>query len=222
MSARLSAFVIWSLVAAAIVFWVLRFGASGPKVPANAVAVERTVPLRGDLSRLFGAAPVVARAAAPQAEAQSRFRLLGVMAPKSKLVEGTGAYGVAVIAVDGKPARAFAVGAKLEDDIVLQSVGLRTASLGPANAEPMVMLELPALPPPATGVLPPNGAPPAFVPSPPAAVPVPAMSQPGGLPVPARPAPAALPAMVPPLGGQAAGFVPPNSNLPVANSFRAQ
>ena len=219
MAARLSAFVIWSLVAAAVVFWALRFGATAIKVPANAVAVERTVPLRGDLSRLFGAAPVVAAAAAPQAEAQSRFRLLGVMAPKSKLVEGTGAYGLAVIAIDGKPARAFAVGSTLDDGIVLQSVGLRTASLGPANAEPNVMLELPALPPPATGVLPPPGAAPPFVPPVAGPVPAPAMMRPAGLPVPPIQAP---PAVQPQAVNQPATPPPPNSNLPVPSTFRAQ
>ena len=37
MFARLSAFVIWSLVAAAAVFWALRFGVSAPQAPAYAV-----------------------------------------------------------------------------------------------------------------------------------------------------------------------------------------
>jgi hypothetical protein len=41
MFARLSAFVIWSLVAAAMVFWALRFGVSSPQAPAFAVPIDR-------------------------------------------------------------------------------------------------------------------------------------------------------------------------------------
>ena len=88
------------------------------------------------------------------------------MAPRSSTPEGNGAYGLALIAVDGKPPRAFAVGAKLDTDLVLQSVGLRTASLGSPQGARSVLLELPALPAPATGVLPPPGAAPA-APAPP-------------------------------------------------------
>jgi len=66
--------------------------------------------------------------------------------------------GVALIAVDGKPAKPYAVGARLDSDLVLQSVGLRTASLGPAQGGRSVVLELPRLPPPHSGVLPPPGA----------------------------------------------------------------
>jgi general secretion pathway protein C len=139
MFARLSAFVIWSLVAAAVVFWALRFGVSPPQAPAYAVPIDRAAPPRGDLARLFAAPPVVAVAEEARPEAPSRFRLVGVMAPRSSTPEGTGAYGLALIAVDGKPPRAFAVGSKLDTDLILQSVGLRTASLGSAQGARSVL-----------------------------------------------------------------------------------
>jgi len=151
MFARLSAFVIWSLVAATGVFWVLRLSASPPAVPPYAVAVGNAVAVRGDLSRLFGApqrAPSVAQA---MPEAPSRFKLIGVMAPGPKTAQAEVGQGLALIAVDGKPAKPFAVGASLDSNLVLQSVGLRTASIGPAQGTRSVLLELPALPPPATG-----------------------------------------------------------------------
>ena len=224
MFARLSAFVIWSLVAAAVVFWVLRFGVSSPQAPAFAVPIDRTAPPRGDLARLFGAPPVVAVAEEARPEAPSRFRLVGVMAPRSSTPEGTGAYGLALIAVDGKPPRAFAVGSKLDTDLVLQSVGLRTAALGSAQGPRTVLLELPALPAPATGTLPGAGSPapppPAVMAPPPrpgaapAAVPPPAMS-PAPLPAPA------MPAAVPAAPG-AMNQLPPNPNLPSPDNFRAQ
>ncbi len=152
MFARLSAFVIWSLVAATAMFWLLRFAVHAPQAPAHAVSVDRSAPVRGDLARLFGAS-LTARAE-EKAAAPSRYRLVGVMAPKSQLPEGSGAYGLALIAVDGKPARAYAVGSRLDNDLVLQSVGLRTASLATAQGSRRMLLELPALPVAATGLLP--------------------------------------------------------------------
>ena len=225
MFARLSAFVIWSLVAASAVFWALRFGVSVPQAPAYAVPIDRAAPPRGDLARLFGAAPVIAMADEARPEAPSRFRLIGVMAPKSSTAQGTGAYGLALIAVDGKPPRAFAVGAKLDSDLVLQSVGLRTASLGSAQGVRSVLLELPALPPPATGVLPAPGAPAATAPGivippmRPNAVPLP-----GGVPPLMAPGIGPSPVMQPqvaPVPGSA-NQLPPNPNLPSADNFRSQ
>jgi len=155
MFARLSAFVIWSLVAATGVFWALRLSASPPPVPPYAVAVGNAVAVRGDLSRLFGAparAPSVAQATP---EAPSRFKLVGVMAPGSRAAQAEVGQGLALIAVDGKPAKPFAVGARLDSDLVLQSVGLRTAAIGTAQGTRSVLLELPALPAPVAGTLPP-------------------------------------------------------------------
>lgn len=157
MLARISAFVIWSLVAASAVFWALRLAASPPQVPPYAVAVGTSVVVRGDLGRLFGVPQRTAAAAQPAAEAPSRFRLMGVMAPRAAAAQAEPGSGIALIAVDGKPAKPYAVGARLDSDLVLQSVGLRTASLGPAQGARSVLLELPALPPPNSGVLPPAG-----------------------------------------------------------------
>ncbi|MDQ6639592.1 MAG: hypothetical protein M3Z15_08000 [Pseudomonadota bacterium] len=157
MFARLSAFVIWSLVAATAVFWALRLAASPPPVPPYAVAVGNSVAMRGDLSRLFGAPQRATALAQATPEAPSRFKLVGVMAPRSIAAQAEAGHGLALIAVDGKPARAYAVGARLDSDLVLQSVGLRTASIGPAQGARSVLLELPALAPPNSGVLPPPG-----------------------------------------------------------------
>jgi general secretion pathway protein C len=158
MFARLSAFVIWSLVGATAVFWLLRLAARPAPVPPFAVAVGNSVPVRGDLARLFGAPQRVAAAGrAAEPEAPSRFKLVGVMAPRDRAAQAEPGHGVALIAVDGKPPKPFTVGSHLDSDLVLQSVGLRTASLGPADGARSVLLELPALPPPHSGVLPPVG-----------------------------------------------------------------
>jgi general secretion pathway protein C len=144
-------------------------------VPPYAVAVSKSVVVRGDLTRLFGAPPRLAVAAGPTAEAPSRYKLLGVMAPRSPAAQAEEGRGVALIAVDGKPAKAYPIGARLDGDLVVQSVGLRTAAIGTAHGARSALLELPALPAPNSGVLPPVGA--------------------GGAPAPApRPAPPPAPA----------------------------
>ncbi len=206
MLARLSAFVIWAIVGAAAMFWILRLTAGSEPPPPYAVAVDRAVPLRGDLARLLGAPPLAVVAATAPVEAPSRFKLIGVMAPKGA-AEGAGRYGLALIATDGKPPKAYPVGARIEGDVIVQAVSLRTASVGPAGAQG-TLLELPALPPPATGSLPPPGStspaparPPMPVPQPSAPIPqpAPAMQAPmpamqGGV---AQPAPAPAPSEPP-------------------------
>ena len=175
MLARLSAFVIWALLAASAVFWVFRLAVHPSPAPAHSVAIGGAKVGGADLSRLLGVPPVAALppvAAAP--EAGSRFRLLGIVAPKRARSSGQSHGGVALIAIDGKPARAFRVGARLDGDLVLQSVSLRTASIGPAQGAQSVVLQVPPLAAPATGPLPPVGS----------AAPV---------PVPSAPAPAMVP-----------------------------
>lgn len=162
MLARLAAFVVWALVAATVVFWGLRLGVRAPSAPPFTVPVTGEAALRGDLARLFGSTPT-ATAAAPVAtapELASRFRLLGLMAGREPTDPG-----LALIAVDSKPARAYTVGATIDEGLVLQSVSLRSAAIGPAEGSPAVTLEIPPLPAPATGTLPQAAAPTA--PSPP-------------------------------------------------------
>jgi general secretion pathway protein C len=151
MMARLSAFVIWALVAAAAVFWGMRLLAKGEPVPSHAVVVSESTNVRGDFSRLLGAEPVAAVAAPPAAS--TRFKLLGVMAAKAG-PQGTVTPGVALISIDGKPARAFTSGAQIEDRLVLQNVSLRSASIGAPQGPVAFVLEVPPLPAPATGTLP--------------------------------------------------------------------
>jgi general secretion pathway protein C len=188
MPARLSAFFVWALVAASAVFWGLRLLVTPPSAPPHTLAVGDGSPSRVDLTRLFGA-PTVVNAPAVQAPAISaRFQLAGVMAPKV-----AGEQGIALLAVDGKTPRPYRVGAVIDDKLVLQSVSLRTASIGPARGAPVVVLEVPPLPQASTGTLPP----PAMLQAP-AAGPVPPMPV---APTPVAPvAPGAVPAMPP--GGQ--------------------
>ena len=158
MLSRAAAFLIWALVAATVVFWLLRLTAQGPSVNHATLASPQALPSRADLSRVLGSTPVTATTAAAAPELSSRFVLTGVMAPK-KSSAGTAkspaqGAGLALIAVDGQPAKPYALGAKLDGNLTLLAVTLRTASIGPEGGSPVLTLELPALPPPATGVLP--------------------------------------------------------------------
>jgi len=217
MFARLSAFVIWSLVAATAVFWLLRLAARPAPVPPYAVAVSKSVVVRGDLTRLFGAPPRAAVVAGVTPEAPSRFKLLGVMAPRSPAAQAEEGRGVALIAVDGKPPKAYPIGARLDGDLVVQSVGLRTAAIGTAQGARSVLLELPALPPPNSGVLPPlagSGAPvqPAVAPRP-----SPPLPNPAPPPSMIEPAP---PIVQPPPGGLAVPTEQPQLPTPTGNNAR--
>ena len=153
MAARLSAFIVWAAIAASLAFWGLRLLARPLPVPAQSVPVSTAQATRGDMARLFASPQPAAMAAAVPALA-SRFQLLGVMAPKTAHGEPDASQGVALIAIDGKPPRAFRVGARLDGDLVLLGLSQRKAAIGPAQGAPAVVLEVPPLPPPATGTLP--------------------------------------------------------------------
>lgn len=152
MLVRWMTFGVWAAVAAAAVHWGLKLWATSPALPPAVQVAEASPGVRGDLSRLLGAeAPAAAAAAAPEPAADARFNLIGVLSPKPAQAAREG---VALIAVDGKPARAYRVGAVVEGQNVLQSVDARGASLGPRGGASLVALRL--APPAAanTGALP--------------------------------------------------------------------
>ena len=127
---------VWGAVAFSAVTWGLRWSATG-NAPSNATTAAQAVP-EVDVSaaaRSLGAAPVQAVAAPTFA---SRFQLQGVMA-------GGPDAGAALIAVDGKPAKPYRVGAVVADGMVLQSAQGRRISLGASIDGPQALvLELPA------------------------------------------------------------------------------
>ncbi len=127
---------VWGAVAFSAVTWGLRWSATGAE-PSNATTAAQALP-EVDVSaaaRSLGAAPVQAAAAPTLA---SRFQLQGVMA-------GGPDVGAALIAVDGKPAKPYRVGAVVADGMVLQSAQGRRVTLGAAIDGPQALvLELPA------------------------------------------------------------------------------
>ncbi len=152
MSARWWTLVIWALVAGSALFWGLRLASRPLPVPAQALVADPGVALRGDLSRLLGAtAPAPVAEAAPEPANDARFALIGVVNPKAVQAAREG---LALIAVDGKPPRAYRVGAVIEGTHVLKSVSARGATLGLKEGEGLVALSIAALADAATGSLP--------------------------------------------------------------------
>jgi general secretion pathway protein C len=169
MLARWWTLVVWALVAAGTLFWGLRLLVSAPSVPPSTPVAAQGTAVHGDLTRLLGADPApdpVASAAAPPPDA--RFQLIGVVTPRAP---AAAREGLALIAVDGKPAKAYRVGAVIDGQTVLKSVAARGAMLGPRDGAPQVSLSLVPPPAAATGALPSLGPPL----SPPRRMPPPAM-----------------------------------------------
>ena len=152
MSARWWTLGVWALAAGSALVWALKVFVTPAAAPTHAQTAAPTVALRGELTRLLGAdPPPPAVAAMEEPVADARRQLVGVVSPRSP---GAAREGLALIAVDGKPAKAFRVGAVVDGTTVLQSVAARGVTLGPRDGAAMVALNLAPPAPAATGVLP--------------------------------------------------------------------
>lgn len=152
MSARWVTLFVWAAVAASALFWALKLVVKAPQAPPQVQLAEGSVAARGDLSRLLGAdAPAALAVAAPEPAADARFSLVGVLSPRAPQAAREG---VALIAVDGRPARAFRVGTVVDGQNVLQSVNARGAALGPRDGPSLIALKIAPPAAAATGLLP--------------------------------------------------------------------
>ncbi len=141
---RLVTFLVAALAAASAAYWGLKLAAPASVNGHAALAFADAPPADTQaVARLLGGGQ--AAAAAPEAPvemAASRFKLIGVVADRAH-------GGYALIAIDGKPARPYRVGAPVDEALVLQSVAPRSAALAPRmDAPPSMTLELPKLNPP--------------------------------------------------------------------------
>lgn len=154
MTARIAAFIVWGLVASSAVFWGLRASGAGPSAPPHATAAPPFAPAQADLRRVLGddrahqdaAGAQEPRMASGRSGASafdaSRLRLLGVVATPST---AGGRADLALISLDGKPARTYRSGATIEADQVVQRIEARRVTIGPLGGDTAVTLELPAL-----------------------------------------------------------------------------
>lgn len=148
MAARWTAWGVWAALAASVVFWGLRLGVQGRPLPPEVRTVALDPSSRGDVLRLLAGPAALRTEAPPPSPAASRFRLLGVMAGADAR---SASAGLALLSLDGKPARAVRVGAPVEGDWVLQRVTATRVEIGPRDGPVQVGLDLSPLPAAATG-----------------------------------------------------------------------
>lgn len=170
---RLMTLLLWAAAAASVGYWGLRlFSNRGAGPVAAPVVREMAQSVDGDpapLARLLGGAAEQPTGAQPAAA--SRYAVLGVISPARSARQHQA--GVALISVDGKPARPYRVGQRVDDNYLVQSVERNAVALAAdMRGEPGLTLPLPRpLPvsgnaaPPATRAAPPTGfgAPPAGI-----------------------------------------------------------
>ena len=147
--ARVLAMIVWVAVGASTVFWGFKLVLGAAARPALADVATPATTLLVDWTRLLGVDPPANRVEqAPARADRSRLQLIGVIAPPNA---NSGSQGVALIVIDGQPARAYRVGAMLDSHQVLQAVHRRGALIGLRDGGASMLLELPALPSSATG-----------------------------------------------------------------------
>ena len=151
MLARGVAFLIWAALAASAVHWAFKLFVTPLQAPPHTQAAAVALPLTADMSKLFGVEVLPLVVAATQPPPDARFQLVGVVAPRAY---ASTQQGVALIAIDGKPAKAYRVGALIDGTTVLQSVQARGAQIGPRGAPPLATLQLTPVPIASTGTLP--------------------------------------------------------------------
>lgn len=157
MTTRWLAYVVAAAVAVGAGAWALRLFAPAGSSPSRANTVEpvanassrvTTVDPRSDQTRSTSAyLPPSAPMTAPMTSGDT-FNLVGVVAPRESV---PGSQWVALIAVDGGPARAFTIGATVKGDFVLRDVSARGAIIG-GPLEGSVAMALEVQPAPATGM----------------------------------------------------------------------
>ena len=133
---RLTSLLVWAVVAYSAVVFALQWGGGVPVDYAVAGSEQKQVTPDVDtlsVSKALGVAPVQSASAS----LASRFVLVGVM-------DGGPSQGVALISVDGKPAKPYRLGQTVSDGFVVVGTGPKKAELGPQlGVGSALVLELP-------------------------------------------------------------------------------
>ena len=133
---RLTSLLVWAVVAYSAVVFALQWGGGVPVDAVVAGSEQKQVLPEVDalaVSKALGAAPVQSASGS----LASRFVLVGVM-------DGGPTQGVALISVDGKPAKPYRLGQAVSEGFVVVGTGPKKAELGPQlGVASSLVLELP-------------------------------------------------------------------------------
>ncbi len=133
---RLTSLLVWAVVAYSAVVFGLQWGDGVPVDTLVVGSEQKQVTPDVDslsVSKALGVAPVQSASAS----LASRFVLVGVM-------DGGPSQGVALISVDGKPAKPFRLGQTVSEGFVVVGTGPKKAELGPQlGVASSLVLELP-------------------------------------------------------------------------------
>ena len=133
---RLTSLLVWAVVAYSAVVFGLQWGGGEPVDAVVAGSEQKQFSPDVDslsVSKALGVAPVQSASAS----LASRFVLVGVM-------DGGPSQGVALISVDGKPAKPYRLGQNVSDGLVVVGTGPKKAELGPQmGVASSLVLELP-------------------------------------------------------------------------------
>lgn len=138
---RIATFAVFALAGASAAYWGLKVWGASQSGRSSLAAIAGAQPIdpQAVAQVLGGGAAALRTAELTPSAASTQYVLIGVVAD-------TAHGGAALIAVDGKPAKPFSVGATVDGRLVLQSVTGRRAVLGSAMDGPAeVALELPPL-----------------------------------------------------------------------------
>ena len=133
---RLTSLLVWAVVAYSAVVFALQWWDGVPVDTVGLGSEQKQVLSDVDslsVSKALGVAPVQSASAS----LASRFVLVGVM-------DGGPSQGVALISVDGKPAKPYRLGQTVSEGFVVVGTGPKKAELGPQlGATATLFLELP-------------------------------------------------------------------------------
>jgi general secretion pathway protein C len=143
-------FIAWALPAIVALAWVFGFFDSADYAQSQRSLDRPSAFTDGRLTRPAPVEPPPVEPPVAPVTSAERFKLVGVVSPGSmSRTTAVAAQGIALIAVDGKPARAFRVGATVEGDTVVREVSASGAVLGPRAGGEAIALQVssPAVPP---------------------------------------------------------------------------
>ena len=133
---RLFTLLVWLLVGLCAAYWAFKFVTTKPVEATAALATPTVVVDSKAIAKLLGATDNVAKQPTTTT-ANTKFVLFGIAAT-------AGGQGVALIALDGKPARPYRVGSLVADDLMLKSISKTGVVLAASLTSPEgVTLELP-------------------------------------------------------------------------------